>query len=35
MDNGLSEIKEIADEICDSCEDDGVARWLLKNILLT
>lgn len=33
MDNALSEIKEIADEICDSCDRDGVAHWLLDNIL--
>lgn len=33
MNNALREIKEVADEICDSCDNDGVARWLLSNIL--
>lgn len=33
MDNALREIKEIADEICDSCDRDGVAHWLVDNLL--
>lgn len=32
MSNALTEIKEAADAICNSCDDDGVAHWLINNI---
>lgn len=32
MANGLKEIKEIADYICDTNDNDGLAKWLDKNI---
>lgn len=28
MQNAIAEVKQAADEICDSNEDDGVARWI-------
>ena len=31
--NGLEEVKAVADELCDSNENDGVAKWLEKNLL--
>jgi Cof subfamily protein (haloacid dehalogenase superfamily) len=33
MANGADVVKLAAYDICGSCEDDGVARWLEKNIL--
>ncbi len=32
MENGVAEIKRAADFICDTNDNDGVAKWLLKNI---
>ncbi len=32
--NALSEVKEAADEVCDSNERDGVARWLASALAL-
>ena len=29
--NAVEELKEIATEVIGSCDDDGVARWLLEN----
>lgn len=34
MRNSIDEIKELADYICDTNDNDGVAKWLDKNILL-
>jgi len=31
--NALVEVKNIADEICNSNDQDGVAKWLDENIL--
>jgi Cof subfamily protein (haloacid dehalogenase superfamily) len=31
--NGIEEIKNIAKYVCETNEDDGVAKWLEKNIL--
>ena len=33
MKNGLEEIKAIADEICEENENDGIAKWIQRNIL--
>jgi hydroxymethylpyrimidine pyrophosphatase-like HAD family hydrolase len=33
MKNAIQEVKDCADEICLSNEEDGVARWIEKNIL--
>ena len=33
MENAISEVKSIADEICPSNEDDGVAKWMEREIL--
>jgi len=33
MGNGLAEIKSIANDICDTNDNDGVARWLEENVL--
>ena len=27
------EVKAIADFICDDCDEDGVAKWLVVNVL--
>ncbi len=32
MGNAIEEIKSIADFICDTNENDGVAKWLMENI---
>ena len=31
--NGIEEVKSIADDICDSNDQDGVAKWLEINVL--
>ena len=33
VENALKDVKEMADEICDSNQTDGVAKWIEKNIL--
>jgi len=33
MENAIESAKTAANEICGSCDDDGVAHWLEKNIL--
>ena len=34
MENAISEVKSIADEICPSNEDDGVAKWIQNQFAL-
>ncbi len=31
--NAIDEVKAVADYICDSNDNDGVAKWLEKNVL--
>jgi len=31
--NARDEIKAIADECCDNCDSDGVAKWLERHVL--
>ena len=31
--NALNEVKSVADYICDTNDDDGVAKWLEENVL--
>lgn len=33
MENAIAEVKEAADEVCASNENDGVPRWIEKNLL--
>jgi len=33
MGNALDEVKTVADHICDTNENDGVAKWLEENVL--
>jgi Cof subfamily protein (haloacid dehalogenase superfamily) len=33
MENGISEIKEIAKFVCRNNDDDGVAKWIKENVL--
>ena len=33
MKNAIAEVRQIADEVCDSNEDDGVAKWIKNQIL--
>jgi Cof subfamily protein (haloacid dehalogenase superfamily) len=33
MKNGLEEVKAIANDICEDNENDGIAKWIEKNIL--
>lgn len=33
MGNSIAEVKKLADYICDTNENDGVARWLDENII--
>ena len=33
MKNAIPEVQQIADEICDTNENDGVGRWIEENIL--
>lgn len=35
MENAIPQVKEIADFITDSCDQDGVARWMEKFLLTT
>jgi len=32
MSNAIDECKAVADHICDDCDEDGVARWIEKNL---
>jgi Predicted hydrolases of the HAD superfamily len=34
VENAVDEIKAVATGIIDSNEDDGVAKWLLENVIL-
>jgi len=31
--NALDEVKAAADYVCDTNENDGVAKWLEENVL--
>jgi hydroxymethylpyrimidine pyrophosphatase-like HAD family hydrolase len=33
MENALDEVKAVADYICDTNDNDGVAKWLEDNML--
>ncbi len=33
MENAISQVKEAADEVCSSNENNGVAKWIEKNLL--
>lgn len=33
MQNAIDEVKQISDDICDSNENDGVAKWISNNLL--
>ena len=33
MENALDNVKKSANEICDTNENDGVAKWLEENVL--
>ena len=33
MKNAIPEVQQIADEICDTNENDGVGRWIEENVL--
>ena len=33
MENAITEVKESANKVCASNENDGVARWIEKNLL--
>jgi hydroxymethylpyrimidine pyrophosphatase-like HAD family hydrolase len=33
MGNAIEEVKMIADYICDTNDNDGVAKWLDENII--
>ncbi len=33
VDNAIPEVKEVADYICESNENDGVAKWIQTNVL--
>ena len=33
MDNALAEVKAVADHICDTNDNDGVAKWIEMNVL--
>jgi len=35
MGNAINEVKSVADVICDTNDNDGVAKWLEENILCT
>ena len=34
MDNALEEVKGAADEVCDTNDQDGIAKWIEQNILM-
>jgi Cof subfamily protein (haloacid dehalogenase superfamily) len=34
MSNAIDECKAVADDICGDCDEDGVARWIEKHMLL-
>ena len=34
MGNALGEVKAVADYICDTNENDGVAKWIEENVLV-
>ena len=31
--NAIDEVKAVADHICDTNDNDGVAKWLEENVL--
>jgi len=33
MGNAIDEVKSAADDICDTNENDGIAKWLEKHVL--
>lgn len=33
MENGTDDAKEVADVICESCDNDGIAKYLIANVL--
>lgn len=33
MENAIQQVKDIADEICPSNENDGLAKWIEKHCL--
>lgn len=35
VDNAISDVKEIADGVTLSNDEDGVAEWLAKNVLMS
>jgi hydroxymethylpyrimidine pyrophosphatase-like HAD family hydrolase len=32
--NGDPRLKEVADDICEDCLDDGFYKWLVKNDII-
>lgn len=34
VDNALEIVKGVADQVCESNQNDGVARWIERNLLL-
>ena len=34
VDNAISDVKDIADSVTLSNDEDGVAQWLAKNVLM-
>ena len=34
MDNALDEVKEIADEVCPSVDEDGIYEYLVANQII-
>ncbi|NLY21314.1 MAG: HAD hydrolase family protein [Tissierellia bacterium] len=33
MGNAIEDVKKVADHICDNNENDGLAKWILENVL--
>ena len=33
MENAIEDVKKVADHICDTNEKDGLAKWILENVL--
>lgn len=33
VENAIPQVKEIADQVCGSCDEDGVAHWIENNLL--